>query len=145
MEWIRDHCLGLPHATEQLQWGDHLVFKIGGKMFAITSLSPSPVQLTIKASEDGFAELTERQGIIPAPYMARAKWIAFETLNALSRAEIKQLIDTSYKLVLEKLPKKSQADLAKPAKNKSVKKEPAKNKPAKKKNAAKRKSASRSS
>jgi len=130
MEWIRDHCLGLPHATEQVQWGDHLLFKVGGKMFAITSLSPSPVKLTIKATNEAFADLTERQGIIPAPYMARAKWVAFENLNALPRTEIKQLIDTSYKLVFEKLPKKAQADLSRS--------------PAKKKTAAKKKSATRS-
>jgi predicted DNA-binding protein (MmcQ/YjbR family) len=128
MEWIRDHCLGLPHAIEQVQWGDHLLFKVGGKMFAITSLSPSPVKLTIKATAEAFAELTERQGIIPAPYMARAKWIAFETLNALPRAEIKQLIDTSYKLVFEKLPKKARTELSVPPKKKP---------PAKKKSTAK--------
>ncbi len=132
MEWIREHCLGLPHATEQVQWGDHLVFKIGGKMFAITSLSPSPVKLTLKADPEAFAELTQRPGIIPAPYMARAKWIAFETLNALPRAEIKHLLDKSYKLVFEKLPKKAQADLTKPAPKKktiSKKKTVAKKKP----------------
>ncbi|HET9802086.1 MAG TPA: MmcQ/YjbR family DNA-binding protein [Candidatus Acidoferrum sp.] len=73
VESIRKLCLSFPHATEQVQWGYDLVFKIGGKMFAITPLEPAPVFLTFKATDESFAELTERQGIIPAPYLARAK------------------------------------------------------------------------
>ncbi len=111
MEWIRKHCLSLPHATEQVQWENDLVFKIGGKMFAVTSLTPSPVKLSFKVTPEQFQELTERQGIIPAPYLARAHWVALESLSALTRAEIKDLLGASYKLVFEKLPKKAQLEL----------------------------------
>jgi predicted DNA-binding protein (MmcQ/YjbR family) len=112
VEWIRKYCMALPHATETVQWGNDLVFKIGGKMFAVTALEPSPVYLSFKCSGDDFAELTEREGVIPAPYMARAQWVALQHEGALPRAEIKKLIKKSYDLVVAKLPKKTQTALA---------------------------------
>ncbi|HJZ64178.1 MAG TPA: MmcQ/YjbR family DNA-binding protein [Candidatus Acidoferrum sp.] len=112
VESIRKLCLSFPHATEQVQWGYDLVFKIGGKMFAITPLEPAPVFLTFKATEESFAELTERPGIIPAPYLARAKWVAMENADALSPQELAALLRLSYDLVLAKLPKRTQGNLA---------------------------------
>lgn len=73
IECLRRHCLSLPHVTEQVQWGDNLVFKVGGKMFAVAPLEPAEVWLSFKCSDEEFAELIERPGIIPAPYLARAK------------------------------------------------------------------------
>jgi predicted DNA-binding protein (MmcQ/YjbR family) len=70
VDWLRELCLSFPGATEQIQWGCDLLFKVGGKMFAITPLEPAPVCLSFKASPEKFAELTERPGIIPAPYLA---------------------------------------------------------------------------
>jgi predicted DNA-binding protein (MmcQ/YjbR family) len=112
VESIRKLCLSFPHATEQVQWGYDLVFKIGGKMFAITPLEPALVFLTFKATDESFAELTERQGIIPAPYLARAKWVALEHAGAVSSQELSSLLRLSYDLVLGKLPKKTQERLA---------------------------------
>ncbi len=71
--------------------------------------------MSFKCTPEDFAELTERPGILPAPYSARMHWIALETEDALPRAEIKRLVKVSYDLVIAKLPKKSQAELAKPA------------------------------
>ena len=112
MEWIRTYCLSLPHTTEHVQWGDDLVFKIGGKMYAVTPLIPHPVKLSFKCSPEEFAELVERPNVIPAPYMARAKWVALESFDALPRVEIKKLLSRSYRLVLGTLTKKAQAELA---------------------------------
>jgi predicted DNA-binding protein (MmcQ/YjbR family) len=120
VDWIRAFCLSLPHVTEEVQWEDHLLFKIAGKMFAITSLGPEGVRLSLKSSQEKFYELTEIDGVIPAPYMARNFWIALERWDALRRSEIEELVRESYKLVLAKLPKKKQAELsAKPAKKKA--------------------------
>ena len=116
VEWIRKWCMALPHTTETVQWGYDLVFKIGGKMYAVTPLEPAPVYLSFKCSPEVFAELTEREGVIPAPYMARAQWVALQREGALPRAEIKQLLKKSYGLVMAKLPKKTQAALAGQAK-----------------------------
>ena len=123
VDFIRELCLSLPNVTEEIQWEDHLLFKIGGKMFAITTLGPIGVRLSVKASDDRFAELTEVPGVIPAPYMARNKWIALERWDALRRSEIEEIVRESYALIFAKLPKKKQAELsAKPASKKSGKK-----------------------
>ena len=125
VESIRKLCLSFPNATEQVQWGYDLVFKIGGKMFAITPLEPAPVFLTFKATDESFAELTERPDIIPAPYLARAKWVALENASAVSPQELASFLRTSYDLVLAKLPKKTRDSLAKPkSKGKSSARKP---------------------
>jgi predicted DNA-binding protein (MmcQ/YjbR family) len=107
VDWVRKHCLSFPHVTESVQWGSNLVFKIGGKMFAVADLEPGGVWLSLKCSPEVFADLTEREGIIPAPYLARAQWVALETEDALRPGELKGLLRDSYALVLAKLPKKA--------------------------------------
>jgi len=109
IEWVRRYCMSMPHATETVQWGAHLVFKIGGKVFAVLALEPAKVWLSVKCSPEDFAELVERPGIIQAPYFARNQWVALETEDALTAAELKRLVKTSYGLILEKLPKKARA------------------------------------
>ena len=110
----------LPHTTEEILWGGDLVFKIGGKMYAVTVLEPGPVCLSFKCTPELFAELTERPGIIPAPYSARYHWVALESEDALPAAEIKKLIAESYELVLSKLPRKAQTALRAPAHSKKA-------------------------
>ena len=128
VDFIRALCLSLPHVTEEIQWEDHLLFKIGGKMFAITSLGPEGVRLSLKATPEKFAELTEIPGVIPAPYMARNFWVALERWDALRRTEIEELVRESYALVMAKLPKKKQGELAAApaAKTSATKKMPSK-------------------
>lgn len=106
VDWLRRVCLGFPGASEQIQWGYDLVFKVGGKMFAVTSLEPAPVWLSFKVTPDNFAELTERPNIVPAPYLARAQWVALESKDALSPDELQSLLRNSYDLVFAKLPRK---------------------------------------
>lgn len=106
VDWLRELCLAFPGATEQIQWGYDLLFKVGGKMFAVTPLEPAPVWLSFKASPENFAELTERPNIIPAPYLARAQWVALETNDALPSDELAGLLRESYEMVFAKLPKK---------------------------------------
>jgi predicted DNA-binding protein (MmcQ/YjbR family) len=118
--WVRDLCLSFPSVTEHMIWGNDLTFKVGGKMFAHAALEPAPVWLSFKTSPDNFFVLTERPNVIPAPYLARAKWIALETKDALSSAELSALIRESYDLVVAKLPKKTRDSLttAKPRRSK---------------------------
>jgi predicted DNA-binding protein (MmcQ/YjbR family) len=111
--WIRDLCLSFPSATEHVIWGNDLTFKVGGKMFAHAVLEPAPVWLSFKTSPDSFFDLTERPNIIPAPYLARAKWVALETKDALSSTELSGLLRESYNLVAARLPKKIRESLSK--------------------------------
>lgn len=112
VEFVRQVAMSLPNVTEQIQWEDHLLFKIGGKMFAVTTLTPVGVRLSVKSTPEKFAELTEIPGVIPAPYMARNHWVALERWDAVRRSEMEELIRDSYQLVFAKLPKRMQAELA---------------------------------
>lgn len=112
LDWIRKFCLALPGASEQIQWEDDLLFKVGGKMFAVVRLEPGPVWMSLKSTHEDFAVLTEMPGVIPAPYLARAKWIALETESALPRAEVQRLLRQSYDLVFARLTKKVQTQIA---------------------------------
>jgi predicted DNA-binding protein (MmcQ/YjbR family) len=106
IDHLRNLCLGFPGAIEQIQWKDDLLFKVGGKVFAITPFEPARLWLCIKADPEEFFDLIERPGIIPAPYLARAKWIAVESKDALSPSEVERLVRKSYQLVSLKLPRK---------------------------------------
>src|SRR4030095_15002293 len=76
LEKLRAHCLSHPGATEQIQWGADLVFKVGGKMFCVACTEPAANAMSFKCDDETFAELIEREGATPAPYMARNKWVA---------------------------------------------------------------------
>ena len=122
IDWVREFCLSFPHATEQVTWGADLTFRISGKIFAVTVLEPAKVWLSFKCSAENFAELTERAGIIPAPYMARAQWVALETKDALPKQELASLLRESYELVFAKLPKKAREALLQPPRSRSKRK-----------------------
>ena len=111
LEWLRCECLSLPHTTEHVAWEEHLVFKVGGKMYAVTSFEPGPTWLTVKASEEDFYNLPDGENVIPAPYLARAKWISLTSNRALPPAEVQRLLRQAYRLVFAKLPKKTQQKL----------------------------------
>jgi predicted DNA-binding protein (MmcQ/YjbR family) len=140
VEWLRALCLSFPGSTEQIQWGSDLLFKVGGKMFAVTPLEPAPVWLSFKASPENFAELTERPSIIPAPYLARAQWVALENKDAISPDELTRLLRESYGMIFAKLPNKTRDSLSgpktsstKPSSNKPYARKLRGKKPAKKK------------
>jgi predicted DNA-binding protein (MmcQ/YjbR family) len=113
LDWVRAFCLSLPHATEDVKWEHNLLFRIAGKMFCVANLEPGMglSKIAFKCTPEKFADLVEMEGIIPAPYMAHNHWVAMTEIDALRQPEIKQLIQGSYQLVLEKLPKKTQAEL----------------------------------
>ena len=112
---FRALCLALPGATEQLQWDDDAVFKVGGRMFAVAGTRPGThahaMVCSFKCDDEGFAELVEREGIVPAPYLARAKWVALDRWDALSDREIADAVAGSYRLVRARLPKAVQRAL----------------------------------
>jgi predicted DNA-binding protein (MmcQ/YjbR family) len=108
-------CRALPHVTEGIQWDDDLLFRVGNKIFTVACLDPAArVRLAFKCDPETFGELVERDGIIPAPYMARNHWVALERFDALPDREIADRVREAYRLVFAKLPKKLQAQLAVP-------------------------------
>ena len=99
---LRALCLSLPDATENLQWEDELCFKVGGKIFAMVSLSSVPQRLIFKCDPEEFAELMENEGVVPAPYVGRYKWAMLESLEVLPDSEIDRCIRKSYAMVAAK-------------------------------------------
>src|SRR5271154_3157385 len=110
VEWIRQLCLSLPDTTENLQWGETLCFKVRGKLFAMVALSEGKLYpVVLKSHLDRFHELIEIDGISPAPYVGRYKWVKLANSNVLPASELEALIRQSYHLVLDKAPKKKVA------------------------------------
>ena len=110
IEWLRNFCLSLPKTTEDVKWGNDLCFLIAGKMFCVTGTG-AQMMASFKCDEEDFNKLCEREGIIPAPYMARNKWVQVQKTSALSKSEWEAYIKKSYRLVSSKLPKKTQQQL----------------------------------
>jgi predicted DNA-binding protein (MmcQ/YjbR family) len=105
IDGLRAICRALPGVTEDVKWGQALCFCVGGKMFVVVNLE-LPHQTSFKCTPDTFAELVEREGIIPAPYLARAMWVQESELGSvLERRELEPLLRSSYELVLATLPK----------------------------------------
>jgi predicted DNA-binding protein (MmcQ/YjbR family) len=99
---VRGYCLSLPQARENLQWGETLCFKVRGKIFATLSLGSVPPTLCLKCTPEKFSELCEQEGIRPAPYVGRYKWVLLERLDALRDEELNHLIRQSYEMVSAK-------------------------------------------
>jgi predicted DNA-binding protein (MmcQ/YjbR family) len=107
IEEIQKFCLSFAHATEDVKWGNDLVFSVGKKMFTVVSLEQTGhAAMSFKCTPEKFAELIERDGLIPAPYVARYHWVALERFDVLDSSELTELIKQSYQLVWEKLPQK---------------------------------------
>jgi predicted DNA-binding protein (MmcQ/YjbR family) len=107
VEWLRKLCLSFPDATENLQWGETLCFKVRGKLFATVHLSEGKLApIVFKSTPEKFHELVEIEGISPAPYVGRYKWVLLANFNILPAEELETLIRQSYDLVVAKAPKK---------------------------------------
>ena len=102
-----------PGVSAEMKWDDDLIFMVAGKMFCGLCLGGKHAgKLAFKVEPERFLEFTDRPGIVPAPYMARAHWISLDDPSVLPRAELEALIRRAYELVREKLPKKLQRELA---------------------------------
>jgi predicted DNA-binding protein (MmcQ/YjbR family) len=124
-ERARAFLLSLPHVVETQQWGDNLVFwvgdkAIGGKMFVLVDLSVGRHGVVMYAAgPERFHELVEREGLRPAPYMARIFWVAAEAWDAWRNAEWQEEFRAAHAITLAKLPKKVRAVLALPARERA--------------------------
>ena len=131
-EHLRALLLSLPHVAETMQWGDNLVYwvgdkAIGGKMFALINLDKdasdqrklSKAILSYAAGPERFSELLEIDGIFPAPYLARAHWVAAAHWNVFRANEWEREIEAAHGIVLAKLPPKTRKILELPAKERT--------------------------
>lgn len=107
------YCASLKATTHVVQWGDASVWKIGGKVFAIHSgLGDKDTHtMSFKCSELNFQILCQLEGIIPAPYLARGKWVQILSKDAMSNQDVKDYITASFDIISKKLTKKLQSEL----------------------------------
>ena len=106
---IEAHCLSLPGATVSIQWGGTHVFKVGGKIFAMTE--GEVWGLAFKASDMTFELLCEQELARPAPYLQRAKWLQLTRPDALSDVEVRAYLTVAHAIVAAKLTRKARTGL----------------------------------
>jgi len=121
-ERIRVICMSLPHVSETVNWGHHLVYwagdrEIGGKMFASTDLDGSGVGvLSFHCGAERFHELLEIDGMRPTPYSAKHFWVTMERWDVLRPGQIEEELKLAHALIFERLPKRTKTILAMPEK-----------------------------
>jgi predicted DNA-binding protein (MmcQ/YjbR family) len=110
---FREYCLKKPHATEGMPFGeDVVVFKVAGKMFALVALDEVPATANLKCDPDLALDLRDRfEYVRPGYHMNKKHWNTVEIDSGISDAEVKKMIDHSYELVLQSLPKTVRANL----------------------------------
>ncbi len=112
LEFLRQYCLALPGATEDIKYGSDLCYSVGGKIFLGTRIQ-GPFRTGVKCNQEDFAALTEKEGIVPMPRLSVTGWIRIEKADALTKKEWESLIKQSYNAILESLPKKKRDAVAK--------------------------------
>ena len=105
IEMLRKICSSLRAVTEDVKWGNDLVFSVGDKMFCAASLEP-PFSCSFKVPDEEFDEISNRNGFTPAPYMARAKWVLVTDPSKLNKKDWERFLKQSYELIKIKLTKK---------------------------------------
>jgi predicted DNA-binding protein (MmcQ/YjbR family) len=110
IDFVQQFCSSLKGVTEDVKWDNDLCFSVGGKMFCVTSMDP-PFKVAFKVPDDIFDELSQEDGFIPAPYMARAKWVLVTKPGLLKKKDWENYIRGSYDLITAKLTNKLKKEL----------------------------------
>jgi len=113
LESFREYCLSKPEATEGTPFGpDVLVFKVGGKIFALASLDEVPATANLKCDPDLALELRDRyEQVTPGYHMNKKHWNTVEIESGIPDVELRKMIDHSYELVVKSLPRKAREKL----------------------------------
>jgi predicted DNA-binding protein (MmcQ/YjbR family) len=113
LENLAELCRALPGSTEEIKWRKYLTFSVGGKLFCIFAYENKRLLgMSFKVPDHRFLEYTDRPQFIPAPYLARARWVTAVEGQGLSAEEMKKAVRESYGLVFAKLPKRVQTSLS---------------------------------
>ena len=109
---IATFCKTLPRATRVVQWEGVQVFKVGGKMFCLVApANHSVARICFKCDPAHYDALSRAEGFAPAPYLARAKWVALTDPGVLSAAETRAYLRRAHAVIAAGLPKKKQKEL----------------------------------
>ena len=109
---IDSFCGTLPAATRTVQWEGVVVFKVGGKMFCLIAPPDHSVgRICFKCPPEHYEALSHSPGFRPAPYLARAKWVALDNPGILTAVETRAYIKRAHAVIAAALPRKKQASL----------------------------------
>lgn len=111
IEEIRDYCNTLPGVTEDMKWDNDLCFCVAEKIFLIVGPERVPVAASFKVPPEEFETMISKDGVKPAPYLARYKWVFTDDIANFNSNEWKDYINRSYQIVRDKLPKKIRIEL----------------------------------
>jgi predicted DNA-binding protein (MmcQ/YjbR family) len=113
LEQFREYCLTKPHVTEGTPFGeDVLVFKVGGKIFALAALDEFPSRVNLKCDPDLAMDLRDRyEQVRPGYHMNKKHWNTVAIGSGVPERELRKMIDHSYDLVVASLPKAVRAKL----------------------------------
>jgi len=107
------YCQGFQGVSHVEQWGGASVWKVGGKIFAICSKwgAGRHDKISFKCSDLTYSILCEQPGIIPAPYLARSKWVQIQNREAMNGHDIKAYIKAAHEIITGKLTKAKRKEL----------------------------------
>jgi len=110
LESFREYCLAKSGVIEGTPFGeDTLVFKVSGKIFALAALDEIPATTNLKCDPDLALELRDRyEQVRPGNHMNKKHWNTVELETGLPDAELRGMIDHSYELVVQSLPKRGE-------------------------------------
>lgn len=100
--------LALPATTKVVQWGGARVYKVGGRIFAIAGLGGA---ISLKVTDLAYEVLVETGQARPAPYLARARWVAFDDIESLDEREVADWLNTAHALVAARLTRAQRTEL----------------------------------
>jgi predicted DNA-binding protein (MmcQ/YjbR family) len=110
---VLDFCASLPGATEDYPFGDGVaVFKVGGRMFALVPLEGSPGTVNLKCDPDLALELRARYAAVhPGYHQNKRHWNTVDLVSSVEDDNLREMIDHSYGLVINGLPRAKRARL----------------------------------
>ena len=110
---IRDYCMSKPAVTESLPFNDTaLVFKVGGKMFAVLDLSDNSKGISLKCDPELAIELREQHPeVTPAWHFNKVHWNGILLTGNVTEEQLREWINHSYDLIVEGLPQKKKEEI----------------------------------
>lgn len=111
IEDIQSICNKYPGITQDVKWEDHLCFSVARKMFLITAPDATPCTASIRVADEDFEAIAAREGFMPAPYLARYKWVWMDDINRLSLKQWEEFIDNAFRIVASRLPAKTKRQM----------------------------------
>lgn len=113
IESLREYCLKKKAVKETFPFGNStLVFKVRGKIFLLAGLDESPLQFNVKCDPEIIDDLREQyEDVIPGYHMNKKHWNTIIVTGSIPEKILKEMIDESYRLVVNSLPQKDRVGL----------------------------------